>query len=99
MLVELFLFLFVFSFACLTMSFFFEPKLFFAMVSMILFFFLAFNSGSIDKEYCEWDGLAWQCRTESMNDISLMALNSGFGLISLIYTAFYTLKAIKVKKK
>jgi len=100
MLVELYLLLFSLSFLSFFASLLVreDVRVIFAMISMVLFFFLALSSGLIEKIFCEptitetnttvanYTGYSYKylCRTEKVVDSSLMALNIGLGLLSLV---------------
>jgi len=95
--IEIYVFLFLLSFGLFVLSFLKEPKGVFVLISMMLFFFLAFTSNNIERNVCDWNGKSWNCYKNSIPETSLVALNSGFGLVSLIYMIFYAISSFRSK--
>ena len=86
MLIELYLFIFSLGFLSFILSFIRPERYLFAIFSMVLFSILLFASFNIEINYC---GLTtsneYSCHKESFNDLSLVALNLGLALVSLVY--------------
>lgn len=44
-------------------------------INFIVFAYLTISSFNIENRVCEYSGIAWECNTDTINDISLVAFN------------------------
>lgn len=103
MLVGIYIALALISFGCLFASIMIADsyyKLFYAFVSMVLFFYLGFSSGAIQQNWCGIpDGnITFVCSTDIVDvDSSQMVLFSSMGMLSLIISFLGALESFNRK--
>lgn len=89
MILEIFILLAFFSLFLFSGSFFIpapEFRMTFALLSLILFFFLAINAGNIDK-FCYES----TCTVKTTNDQNTMTIFFGLALIAFLYSIYLVL--------
>ena len=97
MIIELYLFIAGCGILFLILSMFRKDLLIFSWLATALFFFLSTLSFNIETNFCEAGNVTaneWSCYTLSSSSPGLSWFWLGLGLIMLVYSAVYTIKAI-----
>ena len=103
MLVGIYIALALVSFGCLFASVMIADsyyKVFYAFVSMVLFFYLGLSSGAIQQNWCEIpdSNTTFVCSTDIVDvDSSQMVLFSSMGMLSLIIAFLGALESFRGK--